>query len=44
MARTEQFEQSLDKIIEDYSDLTSEEIADSLEYYAEMYRRKAESD
>lgn len=41
MKRIDKFEQELDSLITKYSDLSYEEIADSLEYYADMYRRKA---
>ena len=40
MKRVEHFEAQLDKLLKEYTDLSYEEIADSLEYYGDMYRRK----
>lgn len=40
LKRVDKFEQELDSLITKYSDLSYEEIADSLEYYCDMYRRK----
>lgn len=40
MKRVEQFEAQLDKLLKEYTDLSYEEISDSLEYYGDMYRRK----
>lgn len=40
MNMIDQFEQELDSLITKYSDLPYEEVADSLEYYSDMYRRK----
>ena len=40
MNMIDKFEQELDSLITKYSDLSYEEIADSLEYYGNMYRRK----
>ena len=37
----DKFEQELDSLITKYSDLSYDEIADSLEYYANEYRRKS---
>ena len=36
----DKFEQELDSLLTKYSDLSYEEIADSLEYYSDMYHRK----
>lgn len=42
MKRIEEFESKLDALLEEFSDLEYEEIADSLEFYAGEYARKKE--
>lgn len=42
MSRVELFERELDYLLSKYSDLSYQEIADSLDYYAQEYTRKAE--
>lgn len=42
MSRVELFERELDNLLSKYSDLSYQEIADSLDYYAVEYTRKAE--
>lgn len=39
-SRTYEFERKLDILIEDFNDLSYENIADSLQYYADMFMRK----
>ena len=39
-SRKDEFEKRLDLLIADFSDLTSETIYDSLQYYADMLRRQ----
>ena len=41
MKRQDEFEQKLDKLIDEFADMEYEDIADSLEYYASMYNQKA---
>lgn len=40
-SRKDEFEKRLDLFIEDFSDLSSETISDSLQYYADMLRRQS---
>lgn len=40
LKQIDKFEQELDSLITKYSDLSYEELADSLEYYSDMCRRK----
>ena len=40
MTRTEQFRAALDTLLDEYSDLPYEIIADELEYYQGAYQRK----
>ena len=44
MKRQDEFEQKLDKLIDEFSDVEYEDIADSLEYYASMYNQKANAE
>ena len=39
-SRKDEFEKRLDLLIDDFSDLTSETIYDSLQYYSDMLRRQ----
>lgn len=39
--RREEFEKKLDALLDEFSDMDFEEIADSLDYYASIYSRKA---
>ena len=41
MKRTEEFEKRLDALLAEFSDLTFEEISDSLDYYASNFYSKA---
>lgn len=40
MNRIDEFEQKLDALLAEFSDVDSEELAESLEYYANMYFKK----
>lgn len=40
-SRKDEFEKRLDLLIEDFSDLTSETIYDSLQYYTDMIKRQS---
>ena len=40
-SRKDEFEKRLDLLLEDFSDLTSDEITDSLQYYADMLKRQS---
>lgn len=44
MKRQDEFEQRLDKLIEEFSDMEYEDIAESFEYYASMYKQKANTE
>jgi uncharacterized protein (DUF433 family) len=44
MKRQDEFERRLDKLIEEFSDMEYEDIAESLEYYASMYKQKANTE
>lgn len=44
MKRQDEFEQKLDKLIDEFSDMEYEDIAYSLEYYASMYKQKANTE
>jgi uncharacterized protein (DUF433 family) len=44
MKRQDEFERRLDKLIEEFSDMEYEDIAESLEYYASMYQQKANTE
>lgn len=39
-SRKDEFEKRLDLLLEDYTDLSYEELSDSLQYYADMLKRK----
>ena len=39
-SRKDEFEKRLDLLLEDYTDMTYEELSDSLQYYADMLQRK----
>lgn len=41
MGRQEEFEQRLDKLIEEFYDLTYEEFAGSFEYYVDLFYKKS---
>lgn len=43
-SRVDEFEKRLDTLIEDFSDLSCSDIADSLDYYSSMYQQKANRD
>ena len=43
MRRIDEFERALDALLEQYSDVDCEEIADSLDYYASSMRAKERS-
>lgn len=42
MTRIEEFEKRLDELFKEFTDVASEELADSLEYYYGSLRRKQE--
>ena len=42
MNRQEEFEMQLEELIKEFSDLEYCQIAESLEYYADRYKRKEE--
>ena len=42
MKRIDEFETKLEELLNDFADIPAEEIADSLEYYENQYRRLAE--
>jgi uncharacterized protein (DUF433 family) len=44
MKRQDEFEQRLDKLIDEFTDIEYEDIAESLEYYASMYKQKANTE
>ena len=44
MKRQDEFEQKLDKLIDEFADMEYEDIADSLGYYASMYQQKANTE
>ena len=44
MKRQDEFNQRLDKLIDEFTDMEYEDIADSLEYYASMYQQKANTE
>lgn len=44
MKRQDEFEQRLDKLIDEFSDIEYKDIAESLEYYASMYQQKANTE
>lgn len=44
MKRQDEFEQRLDKLIDEFSDVEYKDIAESLEYYASMYNQKANTE
>jgi uncharacterized protein (DUF433 family) len=44
LKRQDEFEQKLDKLLKEFSDLEYEDIAESLEYYASMYQQKANTE
>jgi uncharacterized protein (DUF433 family) len=39
--RIDEFEKRLDELIDEFSDISYEDLANSLEYYSETYRAKA---
>lgn len=41
MKRTDEFTKKLDELLEEFSDLSYEDIADELDYRASEYQRKA---
>jgi uncharacterized protein (DUF433 family) len=41
MSRISDFETKLDTLIDDFNDVSYEDLADSLEYYSVVYRNKA---
>ena len=43
MKRIEEFETKMDALLEEFSDISYEELADSLEYYSDNLRRKERS-
>lgn len=44
MSRLDQFEKALETLIEQFNDVSNEEIADSLDFYSTRYRNKAEQE
>lgn len=42
--RLDEFEKRMDELLEEFTDISYEELADSLEYYADAYRAKANRD
>lgn len=44
MKRQDEFEQRLDKLIDEFSDIEYKDIAESSEYYASMYQQKANTE
>lgn len=41
MKRIDEFETKLDSLLEEFEDVSYDELGDSLEYYANMYQKKA---
>ena len=41
MKRIDEFEAKLDELLKEFSDVSCEDLADSLEYYSDSYRAKA---
>ena len=39
--RLDEFETKLDKLLEEFTDIDYDELADSLEYYSDTFRAKA---
>ena len=39
--RVDEFESKLDKLLEEFNDVECEDLADSLEYYSDTFRAKA---